>query len=138
MKFIKNLNITDKNCTCTHKEKIIHELYIYTATVYHRQINKKNLLTFSVLINTESGDKAVLHQIMSKLLQLGSLIDFGLLTMRASHLKICRYMCTTCYFSNTCAWHWKKINQLTQRLWVSRTCCHNSPQSFDLWHDNHT
>lgn len=96
------MNITDKNCTCTHKEKIIHELYIYTATVYHRQINKKNLLTFSVLINTESGDKAVLHQIMSKLLQLGSLIDFGLLTMRASHLKICRYMCTTCYFSNTC------------------------------------
>lgn len=65
------------------------------ATVYYGQINKQNLLlTFPVFINTESGDKAVLHQIMSKLLQLGSLIHFGLLTMGASHLEICRYMCT--------------------------------------------
>lgn len=65
------------------------------ATVYYGQINRqKLLLTFPVFINTESGDKAVLHQIMSKLLQLGSLIDFGLLTMWASHLEICRYMCT--------------------------------------------
>lgn len=65
------------------------------ATVYYGQITKQNLLlTFPVLINTESGDKAVLHQIMSKLLQLGSLIHFGLLTMWASHLEICRYMCT--------------------------------------------
>lgn len=65
------------------------------ATVYYGQINRqKLLLTFPVFINTESGDKAVLHQIMSKLLQLGSLIHFGLLTMWASHLEICRYMCT--------------------------------------------
>ena len=47
-------------------------------------------LTFSVLEDRQPGDQAVIHEVVGKLFQLGTLVQLHLLPLRTPHLKVCK------------------------------------------------